>query len=84
MRIGSPEERISSTPVSADCWNLVALLSPSVYYAAGAARVPVVQTLHHSAEAASHATFRGSKESASWLPDEVTARGWQAVIGASK
>jgi len=30
---------------------------------------------------APHSSFSGSKLEASWLPDEVTARGWQAVLG---
>jgi dienelactone hydrolase len=35
-------------------------------------------------EAASAASFAGSKTDASWLPDEVSARGWQAVRGTGK
>lgn len=35
---------------------------------------------NHSTEIAPHATFRGEKESASWLSDEVTAHGWQMVM----
>jgi len=37
-----------------------------------------------TAEAALHATFAGTKDTASWLPDESTARGWQAVIRAAR
>ena len=33
-----------------------------------------------TAEAALHATCSGTKNTASWLPDESTARGWQAVV----
>jgi pimeloyl-ACP methyl ester carboxylesterase len=39
---------------------------------------------NHSAEVAPHATFAGPKEEASWLPDEVTARGWQTVLAGAK
>jgi len=35
-------------------------------------------------EAAPYATFAGPKPEASWLPDEVTARGWRTVLGAAK
>jgi pimeloyl-ACP methyl ester carboxylesterase len=33
-----------------------------------------------TAEFASYATFAGPKRESSWLPDEATARGWQAVV----
>ena len=39
---------------------------------------------NHTAEVAPHATFPGSKEEASWLPDEVTARGWRTVLDPAK
>jgi hypothetical protein len=39
---------------------------------------------HQSAETAPHATFRDAKDGTSWLPDEVTARGWQAVLAGAK
>jgi dienelactone hydrolase len=39
---------------------------------------------HQTAEAAFNAMFSGVKNTASWLPDETTARGWQAVIGRTK
>ena len=39
---------------------------------------------HQTAEAASDGMFSGVKRTASWLPDETTARGWQAVIGPAK
>jgi hypothetical protein len=39
---------------------------------------------NHSAEVAPQATFPGPKSESSWLPDEVTARGWQTVLGAAK
>jgi hypothetical protein len=39
---------------------------------------------HQTAEAALHATSSGAKNTASWLPDEITARGWKAVLGAAK
>lgn len=35
-------------------------------------------------EAAPHGAFPGSKLDASWLPDEPSARGWRAVLGAAK
>ena len=35
-------------------------------------------------EIAPYGTFAGSKTEASWLPDEASARGWQAVVGAAK
>ena len=35
-------------------------------------------------EVAPYATFPGPKREASWLPDEITARGWRAVLGAAK
>jgi hypothetical protein len=28
--------------------------------------------------------FRGSTNTASWLPDEATARGWRSVLSGSK
>jgi hypothetical protein len=31
-------------------------------------------------EIAPYATFAAPREQASWLPDEIAARGWQAVI----
>lgn len=37
-----------------------------------------------TAEAAPHRDFKGSSEVSSWLPDEATARGWRAVLKASK
>jgi hypothetical protein len=37
-----------------------------------------------TAETALHATFSGTKNAASWLPDESTARGWQAVVRAAR
>jgi hypothetical protein len=37
---------------------------------------------NHSAEVAPYATF--PKGQASWLPDEVTARGWRTVLGTAK
>jgi hypothetical protein len=39
---------------------------------------------NQSGEIAPHARFRGAKEVASWLPDEIAARGWQTVLGAAK
>jgi pimeloyl-ACP methyl ester carboxylesterase len=39
---------------------------------------------NHSAEVAPYAIFGSPKGDASWLPDEVTARGWQTVLGAAK
>ncbi len=39
---------------------------------------------NHKAEVAPYATFPGPKPEASWLPDEVTARGWRTVLGAAK
>jgi hypothetical protein len=39
---------------------------------------------HQTAEAAPHASFSGAKDAASWLPDEITARGWEAVHGGAK
>jgi len=38
----------------------------------------------HKTEVAPYATFPGPKGEASWLPDEVTARGWRTVLGAVK
>jgi hypothetical protein len=35
-------------------------------------------------EAALHAMFSGTKNAASWLPDESTAHGWQAVVRAAR
>jgi len=37
-----------------------------------------------TADAALHETFLGTQNAASWLPDESTARGWQAVVRAAK
>ena len=39
---------------------------------------------NHKTEVAPYATFPGPKPEASWLPDEVTARGWRTVLGAAK
>ena len=39
---------------------------------------------NHKDEVAPYATFPGPKREASWLPDEITARGWRAVLGAAK
>jgi pimeloyl-ACP methyl ester carboxylesterase len=39
---------------------------------------------NQTGEAVTHSAFTSSKEAASWLPDEQTARGWQVVIGASR
>jgi hypothetical protein len=40
--------------------------------------------LGNKTEVAPYATFPGAKRDASWLPDEVTARGWRTVSGATK
>ena len=40
--------------------------------------------LGNKTEVAPYATFPGPKREASWLPDEVTARGWRTVSGAAK
>jgi hypothetical protein len=34
----------------------------------------------HTAETAPYSAFSGAKPTASWLPDETTARGWRSVI----
>lgn len=39
---------------------------------------------NETGDVASFSTFLGSKADASWLPDEATARGWQAMRGAAK
>jgi hypothetical protein len=39
---------------------------------------------NHTNEVAPYATFPGLKPEASWLPDEVTARGWRSVLGVPK
>ena len=39
---------------------------------------------NHKTEVAPYATFPGPKPEASWLPDEVTARGWRTVLDAAK
>jgi hypothetical protein len=39
---------------------------------------------HQTAEAAPYALFSGARDTATWLPDEPTALGWRAVIGAAK
>lgn len=39
---------------------------------------------NQTGEAAPFGTFIGSKPEASWLPDEPSARGWRAVMGAAK
>lgn len=39
---------------------------------------------NQTAEIAPHATLPGPKVEASWLPDEVTARGWRAVLHVAK
>lgn len=39
---------------------------------------------NRTGEIAPQATFPGNKGEASWLPDEVSARGWRTVLGAAK
>ena len=39
---------------------------------------------NHNTEVAPYATFPDPKREASWLPDEVTARGWRTVLRAAK
>lgn len=39
---------------------------------------------HVTAEAAPHQDLRDPTDVGSWLPDEATARGWRAVLGALK
>lgn len=39
---------------------------------------------HLKTEVAPYATFPDPKAEASWLPDEVSARGWRTVLGAAK
>jgi hypothetical protein len=39
---------------------------------------------NQSAEIGPQAAFAGPKEKSSWLPDEITARGWQIVLTGAK
>lgn len=39
---------------------------------------------NRTGDIASAETFSGSKAEASWLPDELTSRGWRIVMGAAK
>jgi hypothetical protein len=39
---------------------------------------------NQTAQTTTYATFSGAKPTASWLPDETTARGWRNVITPSK
>jgi hypothetical protein len=39
---------------------------------------------NHTAEIAAYGVFAGPKQEASWLPDEITARGWQTVLAGVK
>ena len=39
---------------------------------------------NRTGEAAAYGTFPGSKSEASWLPDELSARGWRALSGPVK
>jgi dienelactone hydrolase len=39
---------------------------------------------NHTTEVAAHRAFARPKQEASWLPDEITARGWQAVLAGAK